>query len=260
MKLIIVALSLLMAAPASADKPIISKDLDGFVKQTEAAKHFTAELVYESQLRGSSDSSESSESSDSSDSSDEDDSDLVAADKQNRNNGARRSEWLKFHNQYRKEWHDKEGYTYKPMKWSNDLFVDAVTLANEITKTCQTKNPSGKPQVDYGWNIAGKHGDPNFRSVEDTFDLWNSILYQGWPKNKEMSQVLWRSTEYVGCADAVSPSDGKKTCTYSVCFYARAGNCGMASVKNWNDHSKKIMTSPGCGPCPGGGEDCPKKP
>lgn len=160
-----------------------------------------------------------------------------------------------FCSQYREEWHVKEGYTYVPLEWSNDLFIDALDHANKLTEECKMKTPTGDLN-DYGWNIAGKQGHSDFRTVQDIFQIWDNKLYKGWPNNKEMSQVLWRSTEFVGCADSATDSDAEKKCTYSVCFYARAGNCGMGSIQNWDDHSEKIMTSPACGPCPEDAPDC----
>ena len=61
---------------------------------------------------------------------------------------------------------------------------------------------------------------------------------------------------YMGCADVITDPElaqetGMKTCTFSVCFYARAGNCGMGNIDSWSDHSKKIMEERSCGPCPG---------
>mmetsp|Transcript_33386 Transcript_33386/g.58592 ORF Transcript_33386/g.58592 Transcript_33386/m.58592 type:complete len:249 (-) Transcript_33386:100-846(-) len=241
MKLIHVALSLVLAAPASAAytiKKSIERDLDSFGEQAEAAKikHLSTELVqHESHLRGSTAEEDT----------------IVAVD--------RNTQWLNAHNDERKMWHDQEGYAYRPMKRSLDLEKNAEYWANELVLNCKSRSPPpGSGLVDYGWNIAGKQGLTEFRTVEEVFQLWNNKLYQGWPKNMEMSQVLWRATEYVGCADALADPASDKSCTFSVCFYARAGNCGMGSMNSWEDHKEKIMTSPACGPCPTDHDNCPE--
>lgn len=139
--------------------------------------------------------------------------------------------------------------------------------------------------------------DPNtqdFRPVSDVMGNYANHIWNGYPNNKEMSQILWHQTGYgkfdvwylpafldltfilkmmsmthyyltlslsffnssVGCADAVSDPDADKSCTASVCFYAEAGNCGMGQIKTWDDHYQKIMNSPGCGPCPEDHPNC----
>ncbi len=68
-------------------------------------------------------------------------------------------------------------------------------------------------------------GSTDFRTVDQVFKLWRNKLYEGYPHNREASQILRKATEYVGCADAAS-SGGKK-CTVSMCLTARAGNSGI---------------------------------
>jgi len=189
---------------------------------------------------------------------------------QNRNNRARRNAWLDAHNDARLAFQGEDAYN--EMEWSNDLFDDAKDHAEELVVNCTTKAPTGDLN-DYGWNIgaflpwllslhvvsmyrmsnlrlmpwwlhhqhvAGAQNTPDFRSVDEVFNLWENKLINGWPNNKEYSQVLWRSTEYVGCADAAADEDDMK-CTFSVCFYARAGNCGMGQIENWADHAVRAL-------------------
>ena len=56
-------------------------------------------------------------------------------------------------------------------------------------------------------------------------------------RDSELTQVLWAGTSWVGCADAVSQSG--KVCSASVCYYAKAGNCGWNKFESW----KKAVTS-----------------
>ena len=55
-----------------------------------------------------------------------------------------------------------------------------------------------------------------------------------WPKNGHLTQVLWRSTKFVGCADASKPKQGGGMCHTQVCRYARPGNCNMNHFKKEN--------------------------
>lgn len=240
MNLLQTALVLLIVAPASAlyavKKPTsTNKDLDSFSEQADEAKakHLSSKSVEESHLRGS--------------------TPVDITSMQNRNNRARQNAWLDAHNDARLAFQGEDAYN--EMEWSNDLFNDAKDHAEELVVNCTTKAPTGDLN-DYGWNIAGAQNTPDFRSVDEVFNLWESKLINGWPNNKEYSQVLWRSTEYVGCADAAADEDDMK-CTFSVCFYARAGNCGMGQIENWADHANKIMNGNSCGPCPTDHPDCP---
>ena len=45
-----------------------------------------------------------------------------------------------------------------------------------------------------------------------------------YPDNGHLTQILWRATRYVGCADAVRPYDGGR-CHTQVCRYSKPGKC-----------------------------------
>ena len=51
--------------------------------------------------------------------------------------------------------------------------------------------------------------------VEDEANL-------SYPDNGHLTQILWRATRYVGCADAVRPYDGGR-CHTQVCRYSKPG-------------------------------------
>ena len=53
--------------------------------------------------------------------------------------------------------------------------------------------------------------------VEDEANL-------SYPDNGHLTQILWRATRYVGCADAVRPYDGGR-CHTQVCRYSKPGKC-----------------------------------
>lgn len=45
------------------------------------------------------------------------------------------------------------------------------------------------------------------------------------PHNYHFSQVLWRASTHVGCAESKGTTNNGTVCRYQVCQYARAGNC-----------------------------------
>ena len=80
-----------------------------------------------------------------------------------------------------------------------------------------------------------------------TLYLYNS--YTGWveseidldpPENGHLTQVLWRATTWVGCADA---SNGDYH--IQVCRYARPGNCNLGSYESWLE--PMLLDSSPCG-------------
>jgi hypothetical protein len=51
-----------------------------------------------------------------------------------------------------------------------------------------------------------------------------------------LTQVLWRGSQHVGCAEMAKELGNGQKCHVQVCRYARAGNC---DVKSFNDGSNK---------------------
>lgn len=78
-----------------------------------------------------------------------------------------------------------------------------------------------------------------------------------YPRNAHLTQGLWRSARYVGCAESEKTMDNGGTCRIQVCRYARAGNCNMGAHKAADGDNWKIpmlMDHNPCGPaCPPNG-------
>lgn len=254
-----IALSILLAADtasAASKKKHIVKDLDTFAEQVAAAAKLRGGIVTVEDVVGNEATTEDVEVKESVDT-----SPPVRPPNGNRNTVRRRNQWLSIHNDYRMAWHcDEDGQAngpcpeYAPLAWSDSLFENAQEFADDLVEDCKMRSPP-KPWFDDGWNLAMDPNTADFRPVDHVMGNYANQIWNGYPNNKEMSQILWHQTGYVGCADAVSDPDADKGCTASVCFYAEAGNCGMGKIKTWDDHYQKIMNSPGCGPCP---EDHPK--
>ena len=163
-------------------------------------------------------------------------------------------EWLDAHNTLREKFHLDNKVEYRPLTWSPKLAASAAKWRDELLKTCQISGESG---VMEGENISAKtvtgqgensQGD----NPQTVMQRWvDSKVDDGYPDNQSLTQVMWRGTRYLGCADG-SAQLGSKVCYVSVCRYARAGNCSVKSYGSWlaatlEDHTK-------CGPiCPGEG-------
>ena len=142
----------------------------------------------------------------------------------------RDEDWLLSHNAKRKTYHKAAGKTYVPLVWSSGLKDSAQAWADKLAKNCKLEL-SG---TDYGENLVGKTGTTIVWDTDAVLDLWENKLENNRPDKGMMIQVLWRPTKYVGCADASSSAGSSKKCTYSVCHYAKPGNCNLGNG-DWQD-------------------------
>jgi len=137
--------------------------------------------------------------------------------------------WLSLHNAHRKQ------YKMPSVVWDSGVANSAKSWANSLANACGGISHSSSP---YGENVASQSG---FSSVD-------SVVSSQWVFSEancysagscsctcgHFTQVLWKTTEYIGCGTA---SCGNKY--YFVCQYVRPGNC------NGYDYTKD--NSP-CGP------------
>ena len=169
---------------------------------------------------------------------------------------ARDSEWLDSHNVRRKEWHERYNTTYVPLEWSNSLKESSQVWADHLLDSCG-QGMFHDPDTQYGENVAGNSGSGSWGEVKPT----EKILYRfvereaNWeyPKNSHLTQVLWRATKYVGCAEASKPKEGGGMCHTQVCRYARPGNCNMGKHRGDGEWwlEPMLMDDSPCGPsCP----------
>jgi len=80
----------------------------------------------------------------------------------------------------------------------------------------------------YGENLA-KNGGQDQPATENVLSRWvEDEAALNYPANGHLTQVLWRATKYVGCADARSGNTHVQACRY-----ARPGNCNMAKYSTW---------------------------
>jgi len=142
----------------------------------------------------------------------------------------RDADWLDSHNSRRREWHERYNKTFVPLKWSNRLKADSKVWAIELLKSCGN-GLFHDPNTHYGENVAGNSGKGSWATVRSTDAILTRFVEnevdKEYPKNSHLTQVLWRASKYVGCAEASKPKDGGGMCHVQVCRYARPGNCNM---------------------------------
>jgi len=132
------------------------------------------------------------------------------------------------------------------LEWSADLANQAQGWANTLASECKIAIPDG---VDYGINAIA-----NVRNPATAVERWMTNGYNAAkiPSNKSdaMTQILWDGTRYVGCADAESSKSGK-SCTASVCYFGKAGNCAWGKYNTWQE---AVMSGKVCSKtCPSDG-------
>lgn len=161
-------------------------------------------------------------------------------------------QWLLVHNDARLEKQTEYIATFVPVQWADSLEDMAQENADQLVQDCVNRIITTNPRTGQNAMIAQRTSE--FQTPETVLNLWMSKWDSGYPTNKYATQVVWLSTEYIGCAQAASSpssnSGGNAQCTATVCLYSRPGNCGI-NENNWEKVTFKEVTS--CGPfCPPG--------
>lgn len=174
------------------------------------------------------------------------------------------SMWLEEHNLRRREFqlaNDVPAADVKELVWSTELAQAADDWIDKITPTCiisgNTENPAEGENISAHSTNGEKDEGPKVimkRWVENKSD-------KPYPNNRSMTQVHWRGSRYVGCAQRwafkknADGTDKNSRCYVSICRYARAGNCSTGQFKkadgsiNWLEAVLKERHA--CGPmCP----------
>lgn len=173
----------------------------------------------------------------------------------------RECEWLTSHNTRRERFHTQYNQPYVPLKWSDSLEEEARVWATHLLGNCGHDMYHDKDRI-HGENVAANSGGGTWgqlKSVEKVMTRFTENEQNwSWPANSHFTQVLWRSSKYVGCADMAIPYGNGGMCRTQVCRYARTGNCAVKTFNNgqdryWmdavmNENSKcgEICPSDGC--------------
>jgi hypothetical protein len=172
----------------------------------------------------------------------------------------REKQWLEAHNVRRMQWHEGNGVSYVPLKWSAELAKHAQAWADKLTEKCEIVGIDHEHDVEEGENLAknqadGRNGMGRLYPPDNIVRRW--VDYEADlpnPKNLHLTQALWRATKYVGCADATREGEDGYVCRVQVCRYAKAGNCQLGKYNasdgdNWL--VPMLMDDTPCGPeCP----------
>jgi len=142
-------------------------------------------------------------------------------------NVVRDNEYLESHNKRRMEWHVRYNTTYTPLTWDNSLKRTARIWGKKLLSNCGKGIYHDPDNIGYGENIAANIGSGSWGSMRTTDQVLYSFVEAEEnlqpPENGHLTQVLWRSTKYVGCADVVKRMKKDKFCHIQVCRYARTG-------------------------------------
>jgi len=135
--------------------------------------------------------------------------------------------------------HANNSKKYVPLKWSNALKAEAAVWARHLATQGRLYHDTNKGP--YGENLAMNSGGGGQPTTGNVLSRWvEDEANLNFPANGHLTQVLWRATEWVGCADAHSGNTHVQ-----VCRYARPGNCNMANYNTWLE--PMLMDESPCG-------------
>lgn len=152
---------------------------------------------------------------------------------------SRESQWLSAHNIRRKQWHQDNNVSYVPLRWSMELVSNAFTWANVlIEQEYDTLELYHDKNAQEGENLAMNCGSGSWskmRPPDNILSRWvEEEVGLSPPDNLHLTQVLWRATTRVGCAEASREYGNGRTCHVQVCRYLRMGNCNMGKYDDWS--------------------------
>lgn len=155
--------------------------------------------------------------------------------------------WLDSINKRRKIFHEENGASYRRMVWSPYFKELAGERSQGIVDSGCTFPPgSGDAGETISAMISGGQFEVDPEKVLAT-------AYSDEDRKQLFTQMVWRSSRYVGCSSTVGAflnKDGDQLyCHASVCKYARAGNCDVTE-ENWLNQTLADRTR--CGPPCGG--------
>jgi pathogenesis-related protein 1 len=128
--------------------------------------------------------------------------------------------WVQKHNEAR------SAVGVSDIVWDESLAVVAKKHADELARKCGGLYHS---RSEYGENIASSWGhNPNYNAVDAWVreKQWYDYRTNTCQKGKvcgHYTQVIWRSTNYLGCAVSSCKKNGTKK-KYRVCSYKPSGN------------------------------------
>jgi hypothetical protein len=118
------------------------------------------------------------------------------------------------------------------MEYSTELADAAASYAQELLQYCCTSTLVHEKGMHWGENMASNCGTGSWgqkRSADAILTRWaeNEADISAYHSKLHFTQVIWRSTKFVGCAHAYKKMDDGRDCWTQVCKYQGPGNCAI---------------------------------
>ena len=163
-------------------------------------------------------------------------------------------EWLAAHNSRRSQWYAQHGLGNLDLKWSQSLKDSAQNYANKLI----TIGGGDECRIEHGFqgdkfggeNLASNSGGNDGSSPESVMQRWyDGEINLSFGENLHATQVVYRSSHYVGCASSEKDMNSGGKCFIQVCRYLAPGNCNI-NADNWvaNTLGDDVVCGPECPP------------
>lgn len=147
-------------------------------------------------------------------------------------------EWLSEHNTRRTQFFAENGLGPLDLKWADSLAASAQNYANTLIGRSGCSISHGYNGDNYGGeNLAANWGSGSYakaRSIPEVMTAWydEEMKLPGLYDKLHATQVVWRSSYYLGCGQAEKDMGGGQSCFIQVCRYVANGNCFL-DQDNW---------------------------
>jgi Cysteine-rich secretory protein family len=162
---------------------------------------------------------------------------------------------LKGHNKRRTNFFSKNGLGPKNLKWAQSLKESAQAYADKLVEL----GGDTKCVIQHGYKgdeYGGENISSNWGVSVSTVSATPEEVLNGWydeeislplGMNGHATQVVFRSTHYVGCGRAQKNLSNGGKCFINVCRYLSPGNCNM-SQNGWKSRTldEEVVCDPFC--------------
>lgn len=138
-------------------------------------------------------------------------------------------QWLTEHNSRRTAFYAEHGKSPVDLKWSETIAQSAQNYANKLIAQdgCQISHLYDGDTFG-GENLAANWGKyAQARSIPRLLNAWydKQIDLPNLEQKLHATQVVWRSSKYLGCASAEKDMGNDEMCFIQVCRFVAQGNC-----------------------------------
>jgi hypothetical protein len=165
------------------------------------------------------------------------------------------TEWLKEHNVRRKLFYSEYGKEPLDLKWSESLRASAQNYVNQLINV----GGSDECYIEHGYNGDSYGGEnigalwgfgaplPSYNPADALRGWFDNQINLPYGQKGHATQVVFRSSHYVGCGEAEKDLHSGGKCYIKVCRYLSPGNCDM-TPENWLERTldDTILCEPAC--------------